>query len=306
MWERFQAEKGGVLVVGHGTRVATGVEQLVELSRQLQSRFGMLPVEASFLELAEPTISQAMGRLRLRGVRRVIVVPILLFEAAHAQSDIPDAVRDAAEAEGLSVLAQSTPLGTAEAALSLSEFRFTEALRCTNADGCLMAGGCDRVLDCFKQGRADDAPSLMRDSRKIGLAMVGRGTSDIAALEQMRRFTTLRVANSQTRISWVETGFFAGGEPTVDQLLENALRSDCDTLVVQPHLLFEGELVRQLRDKVRLCQQFSKKSQWFVTPTLGADPHLAHAFFTLADQSLREYLSANSSSTHVATSERNS
>jgi sirohydrochlorin ferrochelatase len=290
MWDRFQAQSGGVLVVGHGTRVATGVAQLLDLAFQLQKLFGEIPVEPGFLELAEPTIPQALNRLRLRNVNGVVVLPILLFEAAHARSDIPDAVQVAADSLGLSIVAQSPPLGTAQAALSLSEFRFVEALRCTNALGCLMAGACDRVAECFDSEQKLRVDQSLREPSKIGLAMVGRGTSDLVALEQMRRFTALRVSGSNTQVSWVQTGFFAGGAPTVDQLLMNALGSECDTLVVQPHLLFEGELVRQLREKVKECQRLSANRRWLVTPTLGADPQLAKAFFALASQVLQEKL----------------
>ncbi len=323
MWERFQALQGGVLVVGHGTRVASGVHQLMDLARQLQSHFGDIPTEPGFLELAQPTILEAMIRLRIRGVHRVMVIPVLLFEAAHAQSDIPEAVKIAAESESLSIVAQSSALGTADAALSLSEFRFEEALGCRNPAGCLMAGECPLPIRRFNQqfrpsGFVDFSCTSPDGSRRwtekgvprsaalvdksseaafspesfgsIGLAMIGRGTSNRTALESMRRFTELRVTNSKTSISWVQTGFFAGSEPTVDQLLENALRSNCDTLVIQPHLLFEGELVQQLREKVQNCQQISKDRRWLVTPTLGADSNLARAFYALASQSLQEFL----------------
>ncbi len=68
--------------------------------------------------------------------------------------------------------------------------------------------------------------------------------------EHMRRFTELRVAAGKRVLHWYETGFFAGGAPTVDQLLAEAQQSGCTQIVVQPHLLFEGELVLQLRRKV--------------------------------------------------------
>ena len=290
MWERFHALKGGVLVVGHGTRIASGVSQLLDLSHQIQSFVPKIPTQASFLELAEPTIPHAMFRLREQNVRLVLVLPILLFEAGHAQSDIPEAVRKAAECEGISVLAQSPPLGTADAALALSEFRFSEALRCRNLGGCLTAGGCSQVSECLVSTmNRDRSTNLFDDGDKIGLAMVGRGTSDPIALEHMRRFTALRVENSKIPVSWVQTGFFAGGEPKVDQLLKNAASSNCTTIVVQPHLLFEGELIRQLREKVELYQQNSTNCRWLVTPTLGADPNLAKAFFTLAEDTLERH-----------------
>lgn len=292
MWERFKSLQGGVLVVGHGTRLASGVAQLLDLSRQIQRRLPTLSVEAAFLELAKPTIFDAMLSLHANGVRRVFVVPILLFEAAHAQTDIPDAVKDAARTLEILVFGQSTPLGTHPAALEISEFRFKQALRCQSSAGCLMAGACSRADECLAVVELNPQ-ALSPDSfpSKVGLAMVGRGSSDLAALDHMRCFTKQHVAHSKTKLDWSQTGFFAGGKPTIDDLLLEAKDSECDIVVVQPHLLFEGELIQQLRSKVAHWQQVSPLKRWLVPPTLGADPKLANAFLSLAGESLRESLS---------------
>ena len=142
MWNRLKAANGGILVVGHGTRLPSGAQQLLELEMQIRLLLPGLPIQPSFLELAEPTISQAMSELAQQAVKQVLIVPILLFEAAHALSDIPDAVHQAANQEGISVMGQSLPLGTHAAALELSEFRFRQALRCRQSNGCLIAPIC--------------------------------------------------------------------------------------------------------------------------------------------------------------------
>jgi sirohydrochlorin ferrochelatase len=110
----------------------------------------------------------------------------------------------------------------------------------------------------------------------------------------MRRFTEL--AAEQRSLAWVSTGFFAGGVPSVDELLAQAaaLRpSDptdpisssefstnltCDTVVIQPHLLFEGELMDQLRARVRRWRQESPDREWVLARCLGADEALAGVF----------------------------
>jgi sirohydrochlorin ferrochelatase len=100
----------------------------------------------------------------------------------------------------------------------------------------------------------------------------------------MRQLTQLKVAQLSCVAN--QTGFFAGGKPTVDGLLEEASQWECDTVLVQPHLLFEGELIEQLRSKVRQCQLQFPNKQWFVSRTLGADPKLADVFLALADEQL--------------------
>jgi sirohydrochlorin ferrochelatase len=112
--------------------------------------------------------------------------------------------------------------------------------------------------------------------------MVGRGTSDVSALDKMRLFTQLR--QQQSPVNWSETGFFAGGKPDVDELLDLASQSGCDTIIVQPHLLFEGELMDQLRQKVRARRAQSNRQSWWITRSLGADPALAQVFLQLLDE----------------------
>ena len=119
---------------------------------------------------------------------------------------------------------------------------------------------------------------------RIGLAMVGRGTSDQNALAQMRQFAELRVA--QLNVVRYQTGFIAGGIPNVDGLIEQASAWECDTVVVQPHLLFEGELIEQLRNKVLQSQLRFPDKQWLISRTLGADSKLADVFLEMAREQL--------------------
>lgn len=290
MWERFKALQCGLLVVGHGTRLASGARQLLELATQIRQLAPEVPIEASFLELCEPTIADGVVSLQRQGVRQLMVIPVLLFDAAHAQSDIPDAVRKAVAERGMTVISQTTPLGNNAATIELSERRFMEALRCQHPKGCLEAGACPQTAECIEnRGENQNIGHSEINGGKIGLAMIGRGSSDPFAISQMKSFTAHRLAQSKVPIAWAETGFFAGSDLTVDDVLLHALGSGCETIVVQPHLLFEGELVQQLRQKVAEYQQSSPKQRWLVPPTLGADPHLAKAFYLLANEAIREF-----------------
>jgi sirohydrochlorin ferrochelatase len=111
--------------------------------------------------------------------------------------------------------------------------------------------------------------------------MVGRGASDPAALEQMRMLTELATPRRH-HVVWVETGFFTGGSPSVDELFDRAATSACDTIIVQPHLLFEGELMDQLRVKFRERMKRHAPQKWLLTRALGGDPGLAHVFLAMA------------------------
>jgi sirohydrochlorin cobaltochelatase len=267
---------GAVLVVGHGTRNPAGAKQLLELVGHMQARASGIHVTGCFLELAEPTIEQAITFLHSIGVKRILVVPVLLFTAAHAREDIPDAVAPIATALGMEVVGQSISLGTHPSILSLSQVRYREVTALSTGSVC-PPGACARV-HCAS-GTCEGASTAMG---RIGLAMVGRGTSDLIALEHMRQLTELRIADGATEVVARETGFFAGGTPNVDGLLELASTWECDTVIVQPHLLFEGELIVQLRSKVKQSQASHPDRRWFIARTLGADPQLADVFLQLA------------------------
>lgn len=267
----------GILVVGHGTRKASGQAQLMQLVEHMRQLEPLWTIEPSFLELAEPSIDQAVESLHRRQIRRIIVVPILLFTAAHAKSDIPDAVQTSVREHGMSVVAQTPSLGTTPEVIALSNHRYREITTSTSQYGCPQ-GHCGYGAP---SACAAICPAIGKTPQRIALAMVGRGTSDPEALAHMRQFTEL--TSSQRGVPWVSTGFFAGGEPTVDQLLELASSAmadgqPCDGVVIQPHLLFEGELMDQLRSKTLRCRQEYPHLHWVLARCLGADQALAKVF----------------------------
>ena len=82
-----------VLLIGHGSRREKSNEQVRELAAGLESRLG-IPVDAAFLELAEPAIDEAFAELAAV-VSRVTVVHCSLFAASHVKNDVPLAVERA-------------------------------------------------------------------------------------------------------------------------------------------------------------------------------------------------------------------
>ncbi len=295
----------GILVVGHGTRNKLGSAQLLRLVEHIRELIPQANVSGCFLELAEPDIATGVQCLHEMGCTSMVVVPVLLFTAAHAKADIPDAVQEHATRFGVHVLGQTPSLGTHPRVLELSKTRFEEVVRLPLRSIC-PEGGCadgsspstrckvyqERPERCTLQNWLEGRQAASASPfGKIALAMVGRGTSDVSALEHMRELTRLRVESAkngtkQVGVQWSETGFFAGGRPTVDELLDGASQSGCDSVIVQPHLLFEGELMDQLREKVRTRRENGGGPAWWITRSLGADPKLAEVFVgLLMDQS---------------------
>src|SRR5215831_34948 len=86
----------GVLVVGHGSRRSEANDDVREAARQIGEYGDFSLVEAAFLELEHPTISEGCTRLVERGAREIVVHPYFLSPGRHTRGDIPVSVAEAA------------------------------------------------------------------------------------------------------------------------------------------------------------------------------------------------------------------
>ncbi len=252
MIELLPTDFDGLLLIGHGTRDPAGLAefwQLVELLRREQPDW---QIEGCLLELAQPTIAEGLGNLIRRGARRVRVVPLVLFAAGHAKRDIPAALATAADEHPGVVIDQAPHLGCHEAIVELSERRFHEAIR---------------------------------DHQKVAvgqtlLLLVGRGSHDREATGQMRQFAACRAAREAP--GHIETAFIAMAEPRLEDALQAASRSKYARCVVQPHLLFAGLLLTDLRAAVGRVAASAPEKEWILADPLGPDIRLAAAVAEIA------------------------
>lgn len=263
----------GLLLVGHGTKNATGREEMLLVAREVADSYAC-PSEPCFLELAEPNISQGVARLYERGVRQLTVVPLLLFAAGHAKRDIPEAVETAAgDFPDLRVSRYTPAFDCHERILELSAKRFTEAVRTQPRFAAL----------------------------ETHLILVGRGSNDDEAIEAMRQFTRLRC--DMTPVRSAETCFIAMASPSLKETIasvEEKLRTGSawpsestpkpppKLVVVQPHLLFRGGLQAQVASVVKAAAARTKNVDWLVTDHLGPDKLLVRAIVEIANATSAE------------------
>lgn len=256
----------GFLLVGHGTRRARGQQQLQEVFSEFEKLLKPANSAFSFLELADPDIPTAIQQLQASGVRAIVTVPVLLFSAGHAQQDIPNAVDRACEECGVKALTQTEPFESAGPILELSALRFRESV-CDQE--CLDTGSCNGEF-----------------CNHCSLVMIGRGSSSDMATRAMRKFSRHRCTD--TVVEWLETAFIHAQSPSVDQALDSLEHRESELKVVQPHLLFEGQLVEELREKVAERQKRDPTKKWVITNTLGTDHQLSVTLASLAENALRK------------------
>ena len=87
----------GVLLIGHGTREASGTAAFLEMVEHLRQLLPDTPVEGAFLEFARPTIAQSVAQLAGQGASHIAAVPMFLSSFGHTSDDLPKAVAEATE-----------------------------------------------------------------------------------------------------------------------------------------------------------------------------------------------------------------
>jgi len=240
----------GVLVAGHGTADPVGAAETRAVAEAVAEQLPGVPVALGFLEVIGPSIGEAAAALAAAGCRQVVAAPLLLFAAGHAKRDVPEAVRAAAAAQGL-VIRQADPLGCHPDLTSLSRRRRHEAVAAAGA-----------------------VPP-----EQTTMVMVGRGSSDPAAVVQLQDFTAATLA-AELPPRRVLLGFVAAARPTLAEAIAAAsVPADLGVrrILVQPHLLFRGHVEEQVAAAVAAGRARRPDLEWVQVGRLGPDPLVARA-----------------------------
>lgn len=245
----------GVLLIGHGTRDSIGTDQFFQLGQMLANRLAPVAVATCLLELQSPTIAQGWTRLVDQGVQRIRAVPLLLFAAGHAKSDIPDALATCQIATPHIQCDQSLPLSRASELVALSLRRVDETI-------------------CHWQ----------LQPRSSALVMVGRGSHDPCAQADMRVLTECVASRRSFKIR--KTAFYAMATPKLPETLDRiAASGDVSDVVIQPHILFEGSIHQSILAIVAEARQRHPSIRFWCSGYLGPEPELVTALVRRIEQS---------------------
>ncbi|KXZ50539.1 hypothetical protein GPECTOR_16g714 [Gonium pectorale] len=129
------ADKVGVVIVDHGSRKKDSNEMLVEFGRLYEQLTGQEIVEVAHMEIARPTIEEAVARCAERGARRVVIAPYFLSRGRHIQEDIPALVREAQQKHPGLQCTIADPIGIDPLMVRLIGNRVAAALERPGPDG---------------------------------------------------------------------------------------------------------------------------------------------------------------------------
>lgn len=242
-------QQAAILLIGHGTRRATGVAEFHNLTRQLQAALPQRICQEAFLELAEPSVPQALEQLYQQGFKRITVLPAFLMAAGHIKEDIP-ALLSAFQAQYREVeIRHSAVLGIDQLLLQVAE---------------------QRIISIEQQCGSDYARN------DTLLLVIGRGCSDTDANSNISKIT--RILWERMGFAWAETAYTAVAAPLMDEALERTHRLGFSRVIVFPYLLFDGRLVEQIHATVAAYQERHPQTPALVAPYLNAHPLVVATF----------------------------
>jgi sirohydrochlorin cobaltochelatase len=207
-----------VLLVGHGSRREKSNEQVRTLAARMEDRLGV-PVDAGFLELAAPSIADAIAGLAPT-VSTVSVVQLSLFAASHVKNDVPVAIRQIRTEHPELTIHNGSHLGVHPAIIDLLDDR---------AAAVESELGIDRATD------------------DVAVVLCARGSSDPDANSDAHKLA--RLLYEGRLFSRVETSFIGVTEPRLDETLHSVAKHRPDAVVVLPYMLGDGVLTERVRDR---------------------------------------------------------
>ncbi|TSB46662.1 sirohydrochlorin chelatase [Alkalicoccobacillus porphyridii] len=252
-----------ILYVGHGSRVEQGNEELHTFIQKAKRSFVDIPIqEVGFIELARPSIQEAIQTCIEKGADKIAVVPVLLLTAQHAKEDIPEEIEKAKTLYPHVHFAYGRPFGVEQTIVSLVKQRAEQA-------------GLKKV-----EGRPH------YDEREPAtLVLVGRGSSDAEQTSDL--FKIARLVWEYTPVHDIEVCYIAATRPNVEEGLEKALRLKADNIYVIPYLLFTGVLMQGLQKQLQELNEQTDKT-FILGDYLGFDDQLLKVLVTRTEEVLTE------------------
>ncbi|MFT5587564.1 MAG: sirohydrochlorin cobaltochelatase [Cognaticolwellia sp.] len=232
-----------LILVGHGSRRSRGNHPILALAERFAARVD-LPVHAGFLELATPSVLDAIDAAVADGAQDITLAPAVLLAAGHAKNDLPQVLATARKRHPECTFRGSRPLGVTTGMVRLL---------------------CAQV----EQARSELPPC---DNHAVGVVFLGRGSSDPDANSDVYKLG--RMLSERQGFAGLEVGFVGVTEPTLEQALKRVLTHRPKQVVVVPHLLYPGVLAGRVRDQVEMLAKLYPRVRMACSAPLGSRTEL--------------------------------
>lgn len=236
------AERPSLLIVGHGSRSAAGVDEYWQLAAAVRALAPGVDVGCGFIELAGPDLDTAVDELVGRGATSVVAVPLVLLGAGHMKNDGPAALHRGRHRHPAVGFSYARHLGIDPLVLSVAE---------------------ERIRVAVDQDRKSAS----------AVVMVSRGSSDPDANADL--YKVARLMADSRGLALVEPAFVSLAHPGVDEALERCRRLGAARVVVVPYFLFTGILVDRIGHQAAAWAEAHPSVEVVCGAHLGPDPRVA-------------------------------
>ncbi|KMN44999.1 sirohydrochlorin chelatase [Bacillus sp. LK2] len=199
----------GIVYVGHGSRLQKGNEQFIHFIQSVLKERNERIQKIAFLELTTPTIQDAVTEAVIEGATEIMIVPVLLFAAAHYKRDIPFEIEQIQKKYPHITFSVAPPFSTHPRMVELVVKRIRETMP--------------------MQGSS--------------VLLVGRGSSDPQPIYELQQ---IGAAVERKLGMPVSCSFLTKGTPSFTAELKN-ITSNTSHVYVMPYLLFTGLLLQKIK-----------------------------------------------------------
>lgn len=237
-----------VLYICHGSRLESAISQAIEFVESCKNLRNEPIQQYCFLELSQPTISQALEECVALGATQILAIPVLLLTAAHAKIDIPFELEKAMQNYPQINLQLGKPIGINNEIIDL-------------------------LFERIKQ-------TYQPITLKTKILLVGRGSSDL----DVKRDLSLIAKRLEEKINHpVHICFLTGSKPYFRELIEEFNDLEIDRIVIVPYLLFTGLLINGIRN---IVEEYSQKNniKYILCDYLGNSSVVVHALNNRIDE----------------------
>ena len=118
----------GIVVIDHGSRLQAANDMLNDVVAMYRNSSGAAIVEPAHMELATPTLEDAVTACIAQGARRIVVHPYFLAPGRHSTGDIPAMVEALAPSHPDIHFTVTEPLGVDPSMAEVMHRRVESAL----------------------------------------------------------------------------------------------------------------------------------------------------------------------------------
>lgn len=260
-----------LLVVGHGSRQASGNQEIEQFVAQWREQNPQWHIELCFIELADVLLAEGLDNAAAHAMqhdKKVLVLPLVLNAAGHVKKDIPYALYAAQQRH--------------------SEVHFSYAHN-------LFV--CDAILKILRRRLRHAMQQLdMPDPQSTGVVVLGRGSSDKHANGDLAKITRWLFETSEHEL--LDLAFTGVTFPRLERVVQRQVQLGMRQIVVLPYYLFTGVLFTRIERQMQHLQQQYPQVRFAHGRYFGFEPEI----YDLLKQRVQSWRDDNNTALIMASS----